>query len=388
MLRLTMVSLISHLQSQSHIGATLNIVNSPIALTAWSAGVASAITILLVPKVREMGVRLGVTDQPNDRKQHKAPMVRLGGIAMLIGCLIGCCFTWILGGFSSLEPDVTRLILIILSSSFFFFLIGLADDFLSLSPWIRLALQVTGALIVWWEGIRIEAIDLSWIGEHGGIFILPTLISVIATIVWLVGVTNAINWMDGLDGLAASLSGVSALGLMAVGFNQGQLGSVFLSASLAGCCIGFLRHNLYPSRILMGDGGSYFLGFNLAAISLVACSYEMLPETTSLYVTKIHLPILILFLPLVDMAAVILTRIRSRQSPFFPDRRHLHHRLLRRGFSHRDVVSLIFTSNLWFVLLGLFFSNSEVNLPLLILTSITLSVTLINSRYHLFRKKH
>jgi len=151
------------------------------------------------------------------------------------------------------------------------------------------------------------------------------------TVIWLVGITNAINWLDGLDGLAAGVSAIAALALLSVSFSLHQPGAGLLAAALSGSCVGFLRHNFNPARIFMGDGGSYFLGFSLAAISLIGPAKEL--TTVSLV-----LPLLILSLPLADMSAVIMGRVSDGHSPFYPDRRHLHHRLLRAGFSHRRTV--------------------------------------------------
>ncbi|NDD22098.1 MAG: hypothetical protein EB094_09000 [Synechococcaceae bacterium WBA_3_309] len=125
-----------------------------------------------------------------------------------------------------------------------------------------------------------------------------------------------------------------------------------LFAALAGACLGFLRDNFNPARIFMGDGGSYFLGFSLAAISLVGPAKEL--TTVSLL-----LPLLILSLPLADMSAVIMGRVSSGRSPFYPDRRHLHHRLLRAGFSHRRTVVLIYAFTQWFAAIALVAANAE-----------------------------
>ena len=137
----------------------------------------------------------------------------------------------------------------------------------------------------------------------------------------LVGISNAINWLDGLDGLAAGVSAIAAVALLSVSFSLHQPGAGLLAAALAGSCIGFLRDNFNPARIFMGDGGSYFLGFSLAAISVIGPAKEL--TTVSLL-----LPLLILSLPLADMSAVIMGRVSDGRSPFYPDRRHLHHRLL------------------------------------------------------------
>ena len=137
---------------------------------------------------------------------------------------------------------------------------------------------------------------------------LPDWLSLIATVIWLVGITNAINWLDGLDGLAAGVSAIAALALLSVSFSLHQPGAGLLAAALSGSCLGFLRHNFNPARIFMGDGGSYFLGFSLAAISIVG-------PAKGLTTVSLLLPLLILSLPLADMSAVIMGRLRSGRSP-------------------------------------------------------------------------
>jgi UDP-N-acetylmuramyl pentapeptide phosphotransferase/UDP-N-acetylglucosamine-1-phosphate transferase len=181
---------------------------------------------------------------------------------------------------------------------------------------------------------------------------LPEILSLLATVIWLVGITNAINWLDGLDGLAAGVSGIAAVGLLSVSFSLDQPAAGLLAAALAGSCLGFLRHNFNPARIFMGDGGSYFLGFALASISIVG-------PAKGLTSVSLLLPLMILSLPLADMSAVIMGRLSEGRSPFYPDRRHLHHRLLRAGFSHRRTVVLIYAFTQWLAALALVLADAE-----------------------------
>jgi UDP-N-acetylmuramyl pentapeptide phosphotransferase/UDP-N-acetylglucosamine-1-phosphate transferase len=205
---------------------------------------------------------------------------------------------------------------------------------------------------------------------------LPDGLSLLATVVWLVGITNAINWLDGLDGLAAGVAGIAAVGLVSVSFSLHQVAAGFLAAALAGCCLGFLRHNFNPARIFMGDGGSYFLGFTLAAVSIVG-------PAKGLTTVSLLLPLLILSLPLADMSAVIMGRLREGRSPFYPDRRHLHHRLLRAGFSHRRTVLLIYVFTQWLAALALVVANAEMRFLWLALATAILVATVVISRRQL-----
>ena len=335
---------------------------------------AAVLTTLVVPLVRALGLHLGLTDQPDSRKQHSTPMVRLGGIAMVLGFGLALAVTWGLGGFGLLAPAKDQLIWSTLAGALCFFVIGLADDLFVLSPWPRLAGQVAVAFAMWTQGVRIGTIEIPWLGEGSSSLIaLPDLLSLAATLVWLVGITNAINWLDGLDGLAAGVAGIAAVGLVSVSFSLHQVAAGFLAAALAGCCLGFLRHNFNPARIFMGDGGSYFLGFTLAAISIVG-------PAKGLTTVSLLLPLLILSLPLADMSAVIMGRLREGRSPFYPDRRHLHHRLLRAGFSHRRTVLLIYVFTQWLAALALVVANAEMRFLWLALATAILVATVVISR--------
>lgn len=348
---------------------------SPLAAAFLTLVISALLTALVVPIVRRMGLRYGLIDPPDSRKQHDIPMVRLGGIGMVVGFSLALAITWALGGFGTLAPDRDQLIWTTLAGALCYFVIGLADDLFALPPLPRLAGQVAVAVVVWSEGVRIGAIDLplGWFGLPSLAFPLPDSLSLLATVIWLVGITNAINWIDGLDGLAAGVGGIAAVGLLSVSFSLQQSAAGLLAAALAGACLGFLRHNFNPARIFMGDGGSYFLGFALAAISIVG-------PAKGLTTVSLLFPLLILSLPLADMSAVIMGRLSEGHSPFYPDRRHLHHRLLRAGFSHRRTVLLIYAFTQWLAALALVAANVELRFLWLALATAVLIGAVMGSR--------
>ena len=347
---------------------------SPNAAALLTVVVAGLLTALVVPLVRRIGLRWGLVDRPDPRKQHTAPMVRLGGIGIVAGFSLALTLTWLAGGFADLAPDKDRLIWTTLAGALCFFVIGLADDLFALPPLPRLVGQVAVAMVVWDQGVRIGSIELPFDALNGAHLTLPPLLSLLATVVWLVGITNAINWLDGLDGLAAGVSGIAAIGLLSVSFSLAQPAAGLLAAALAGACLGFLRHNFNPARIFMGDGGSYFLGFALAAISIVG-------PAKGLTGVSLLLPLLILSLPLADMSAVIMGRLREGRSPFYPDRRHLHHRLLRSGLSHRRTVVVIYAFTQWLGALALVLANAENRfLWLALATAVLIGVVVLSRR--------
>jgi UDP-GlcNAc:undecaprenyl-phosphate/decaprenyl-phosphate GlcNAc-1-phosphate transferase len=327
---------------------------SPNAAALLTFVAAALLTALVVPLVRRLGLAYGLIDAPDARKQHTTPMVRLGGIGIVVGFSVALAITWAFGGFADLPPSKDQLIWTTLAGALCFFVIGLADDLTALPPLPRLGGQLLVAMAVWSQGVQIGTIELPFAlpGASTPSLVLPPLLSLLATVIWLVGITNAINWLDGLDGLAAGVSGIAAVGLLSVSFSLDQPAAGLLAAALAGSCLGFLRHNFNPARIFMGDGGSYFLGFALAAISIVG-------PAKGLTSVSLLLPLVILSLPLADMSAVILGRLSQGRSPFYPDRRHLHHRLLRSGLSHRRTVLLIYAFTQWLAALALVLVNAE-----------------------------
>ncbi len=342
---------------------------------------AAGFTTLIVPLVRNLGLHFNLIDQPDSRKHHIKPIVRLGGVAMVLGFCTALGITWLLGGFGLLTPAQDQLIWTSLAGALCFFVIGLADDLFALSPWSRLSIQVAVACCVWNQGVRIGTIELPWVGEGSSLLVLPKFLSLLLSVIWLVGVTNAINWFDGLDGLAAGVSGIAAVSLLSVSFSLHQVAAGFLAAALAGCCLGFLLHNFNPAQVFMGDGGSYFLGFSLAAISLVG-------PAKGLTTVSLLLPLLIFSLPLADMSAVIMGRLLEGRSPFYPDRRHIHHKLLRAGYSPRLTVLLIYVFTQWLGALALVIVNAEMRfLWLTIATAILVSVLAMTSQKRIPRGK-
>jgi UDP-N-acetylmuramyl pentapeptide phosphotransferase/UDP-N-acetylglucosamine-1-phosphate transferase len=176
---------------------------------------------------------------------------------------------------------------------------------------------------------------------------LPWILSYFITIFWLVGIQNAINWIDGLDGLASSISAISTLGIIFLSLMFGNIDSTFFACAILGANLGFLKYNFRPASIYMGDGGSYLIGFTLASLSITA-------NINSSQVLVPHLSIIILLLPITDMSTVIFKRILSGKSPFFPDKNHIHHRLLAYGLNESRVFYLLCLINLSLLFLALF----------------------------------
>ncbi|BAZ32612.1 family 4 glycosyl transferase [Cylindrospermum sp. NIES-4074] len=297
--------------------------------------VAAVVVLWTTPDVKNIGIKSGRVDQPGDRKVHQRPMVRLGGVSIFAGTFLSLLLVWWLGGFGILSPEKEWQIGGVILGGLGFFLIGLADDLLNLSPLIRLLMQVMVATAAWKAGVSIDFISIPTMG-----IVNLNWLSLPITVIWLVGMVNAINWIDGLDGLAAGVSGIAAVVMLVVSLFMRQPAAAIIAAALAGAALGFLRYNFNPAQIFMGDGGAYFMGFTLAAVGVIGL--VKIPAFTA-----VLLPYLILAVPIVDMSAVILARLRRGKSPFVADKSHLHHRLLQAGLSHRLTVLFIYSLTLW-----------------------------------------
>lgn len=297
------------------------------------------------PIVRSIGLKSGRVDRPSERKVHKRPMVRLGGVSIFAGTLTALLTVWWTGGFGLLPPTKEWEIWGVTLGGLAFFLIGLADDLFNLSPLARLLMQCSVASIAWWVGVRIDFLTIPFDGlVHIGWLSLPI------TVLWLVGMANAINWIDGLDGLAAGVSGIAAVVMLMATLFMNQSAAALIAAALAGGALGFLRYNFNPAQIFMGDGGAYYLGFTLAGVGVIG-----LVKSTA--ITAVLLPYLILAVPILDMSTVIVSRLSNGKSPFSADKSHLHHRLLRAGLSQRLAVLFIYALTLWVGSLALAFSG-------------------------------
>ncbi|MEM9446948.1 MAG: MraY family glycosyltransferase [Cyanobacteria bacterium P01_E01_bin.6] len=316
------------------------------------------IVLLTIPAINRTAQRYNQVDRPSTRKVHQRPIVRLGGIAIAVGTLAG--FGMAAWSQSLLLTELPTPMWGILLGSTSFFLIGLSDDLINLSAFHRLWMQSAIAIMVWGLGVRIDFVSIPNIG-----IVQLEWLSLPITILWLTGVVNAINWTDGLDGLAAGVSGIAATVMLIIGIQTHQPFMVIILLPLIGSLIGFLYYNFNPATIFMGDGGSYLIGFLLASVSILG-----LAKTAT--VTAIALPALVLAVPLVDMSAVIATRLLHGQSPFRADQRHLHHRLLSAGIPHRLTVLLIYALTAWASSFALLLINRPIGVITLAIATICL----------------
>ena len=312
-------------------------------------------TTKTIPLSLNLGERLKLFDRPSIRKKNCRNIVRIGGLSIVIGYFISLIIFLNLQNFLGPFFILDNSIIIFFVSSFFIFVLGLLDDIFQLSPFSRIFVEFTISGILWANGLRIDNFQLfpffSNIFESQ-IIILPESISFIFTLLWITGVINAINWIDGLDGLAAGVSFIISFSLLIISLIYKNIDSAFFAAALAGASLGFLKFNKKPAKILMGDGGAYFIGFNLAVLSLITLKITS-EENQEIHFLKFFLLGLLFFHPVVDMLNVIRIRIKNGKSPFFPDRSHFHLKLLDNGKKHASTIYIIYFLNILVCLIAI-----------------------------------
>lgn len=315
--------------------------------------VGCAMTFLITGSIRYLMLRYGNLAAPRERDVHTVPTPRLGGVAMFAGVVLAIVTAAQLPalnrGFLPVTPDMTA----VLAAAFVIVVVGVLDDLYDIAWWAKLGGQVLG-------GIFMSVLGLSWylffwpVGE-GTTLILGQVQSTIVTVLLTVTIINAMNFVDGLDGLAAGLGLIAATTIliysMTILHDQGGAVSAYppaiISAVLAGVCAGFLPHNFSPARIFMGDSGSMLIGTLLAA----ACVSASGRINLSLYgvadmfalLSPVVVALAALFIPLLDLVMAVIRRVSAGKSPFSPDRKHLHHRLLSLGHSQKKVVLVLYT---------------------------------------------
>jgi UDP-GlcNAc:undecaprenyl-phosphate GlcNAc-1-phosphate transferase len=289
-----------------------------------------ALSLFFTPVVRRLATKHQVFDHPSERKVHKNPIPRVGGIAIFFAFFLPF-FSSIFypSGVLGLLVFDNKMIGLICGASLVFGL-GLLDDLRNLNHKIKFVVQGLAALIAYVSGIKIALIALP--GTEGwalGWLALPV------TVFWFLLVINAINLIDGLDGLAAGVSFFTAMVLLVLCATNGRLLIAMGLASLGGAALGFLRYNFNPASIFMGDGGSYFLGYMLAGLSVLGSIKSQATVT-------ILIPIIALGLPLIDTVFAPIRRFVIGQRLFKPDGEHFHHRLLRYGLTQRRAVLILY----------------------------------------------
>lgn len=312
-------------------------------------------SLILVPIVKKVAHHIGAIDYPNERKVHKKPIPRLGGLAIFLSFLIGyMCFC-----------QVTTQMISILIGSFVIIVLGICDDIKPVPARYKFLVQTIAACIVVFYGhIYIDMVSIFGLEIVFGAWGYPLAVLLIVSII------NAINLIDGLDGLAAGTSSIFFLTISVIAFYLDRLNGldVILCVIMLGSTLGFLAYNFNPASIFMGDTGSMFLGFMISVTALLGYKGAT--------VTSLIIPILILFLPILDTILAIFRRLLKGENIGAPDKEHLHHQLLKLNKSTKKTVLIMYAFNLLCALISILYALGDNKLAIL-LYSILLIITLI-----------
>jgi UDP-GlcNAc:undecaprenyl-phosphate/decaprenyl-phosphate GlcNAc-1-phosphate transferase len=287
----------------------------------YGAAVALAVVVFLTPAVAGMARRLGAVDLPDERRVHRIPIPRLGGLALFFGVIVP----------SLAFLDLSRSVRGLLVGAAIATAVGSIDDFRGLRWWEKLGGQILAGAIPPIFGIWVDHFTFPFLGVYD----LSVWVGAPLTVLWIVAVMNMVNFLDGLDGLAAGVCGIAGFTFAVIALSLGKPTAAAFSAIVLGATLGFLRHNFFPARVFMGDSGAMLLGFSLAAVSV-----EGLLKTAA--TVALFFPLLVLAVPILDTGFVVARRLKYRQPITMPDKTHLHHRFVSIGFSQPRAVLYIY----------------------------------------------
>ncbi|MCL5104239.1 MAG: undecaprenyl/decaprenyl-phosphate alpha-N-acetylglucosaminyl 1-phosphate transferase [Armatimonadetes bacterium] len=306
--------------------------------TVLAALISLLIALIFTPLIRTLAIRLGIVAHPGGRRVHARATPLLGGVAMYLAFTLAVVLAIIYDHGLTFDRQVVGILL----GGTFVAIVGVLDDKYELPGWVQAAALVLGGVVLFLFGVKVHYITNPF---KGGWLLSLGYFTAPITILWVLMVTKAVDCMDGLDGLAAGISAIAAATLMMmIRSIHGEPGlgyrvSNIMAAALMGAALGFLRSNYPPAKIFMGTVGAQFLGFMLAAISIVGAF-----KLTTL--VAIAAPVLVLGVPLFDTTFVVLRRVVTGKRIHEADTSHLHHRLVDKGLSHRQVIWFIYALTL------------------------------------------
>ncbi len=295
--------------------------------------VSFVVSFITVPWAIKFANKKGIIDNPkqDDRRVHKAPTPRVGGIAIVAGVMISILLFYVLSFFIDIQID-KRLVGYVLGA-IVVITMGFVDDLKNLKPLYKFLFQLIAGMIIYVFGISIVGIKIPFLYPQiidFGIWAFPI------TLLWVLGITNAVNLIDGLDGLAAGISSIASTSLLIIfAITGAPIEALIITLALVGSTIGFLPYNFNPAKTFMGDTGSNFLGYTLATVSIMgmAKGYTVLAIVT---------PLIVCGVPVFDMLFAIIRRLAKHQKLTAPDKGHIHHRLLKHGFSQKQAVLILY----------------------------------------------
>jgi len=339
-----------------------------------SIAISFTVTFLAIPAIINVAEMKKLFDMPDERKIHHTPITPLGGLGIFAGFAFGCLLTLHFGQSVDLQY--------FMAASLVIFFLGLKDDILVISPVKKFIGQVLAAfIIIYYGGIQIRSM-------HGflGIYQLPEMFSLLLTYFAVIVVINSFNLIDGVDGLAGSLGLLSTVVFGVYFLAVNMLPYSVIAFSLAGSLLAFLIFNFQPAKIFMGDTGSLLVGTINAVLVIKFINVSNAPDVAYPIASAPAVGFTILMIPLLDTLRVFGIRILHRRSPFSPDRNHIHHLLLDRGFSHKTITFFLVAINLAFIVLV--YLGRSLNCTLLIFSVFASFFTLIAIVYYLRPAPH
>jgi len=305
---------------------------------------ASGFSLIFTPLMKQLGIRLGTFDYPSERKVHTIPIPRIGGLAVFLAFAVTMALTNLFITHVSELFVFDQRTIFGFSGALVVFGCGLWDDFRRLSPWIKFPFQIAGATLAFAGGISIGGFFVGSYGIQFGVF------SYAVTVLWFLLFINAVNLIDGLDGLAAGVVFFTCLVMFILSVMKEDYLSSMYFAALGGAVLGFLRYNFNPASIFLGDGGSYFLGYAVAAMSIMG-------SVKSQVGAVMLIPLLAMGVPIFDTMFSPLRRFIRGRKIFAPDSGHVHHRLVEMGLTTRRAVLFIYLVTLFLCMLALAIVN-------------------------------
>jgi UDP-GlcNAc:undecaprenyl-phosphate GlcNAc-1-phosphate transferase len=303
------------------------------------------LSFVLTKFVRDLASAHGWVSAPAlDRHLHSCPLPRFGGVAIFLSFLLTFAVVMPAGWhYVAVGFGVSfKTLLTILVPGCLVFALGIYDDIRSVSPFVKVAVQSVAGAMLFAGGFRILDLPVLFGSHH-----FPWFVGLPLTVLWVLAITNAFNLIDGLDGLAAGSALFSTMVVFAVALASGSGLVSLMALALAGSILGFLRFNFSPATIFLGDCGSLFIGFMLSALALQGA--QKAPTLVA-----VAIPVVSFGLPILETALSIVRRFLGGRPVFTADREHIHHKLLQRGLSHRQVVITLYAVSALFALLSLF----------------------------------
>jgi UDP-GlcNAc:undecaprenyl-phosphate GlcNAc-1-phosphate transferase len=337
--------------------------------------ISATTSLVLTPLLRRFCERYRLLDQPRDgRHMHLRAVPRLGGVAIFLSLGVALLALPLVNNLltQTLRPQLREIVTFLVCGSLVLAL-GVYDDLRGANAWVKFAGLAGATVLFYFLGGRIEGLSIPFVGN---VTLHPAL-GFLLTMVWVVGIANAFNLIDGVDGLATGSALFSSLVLLIVSLIQGNAPVAVIALVLTGALAGFLRYNFNPASIFLGDSGSLFVGFSLAALSVIGSQ----KASTAIAVA---IPILAFGLPMVDTSVAIARRFISGKPILQGDREHIHHMLLDRGWSQRRVALVLYAVSALFGLLAMLFVNSGNSLTAVVLFVVGVAVVLAlgKLRYH------